>query len=178
MYLSLMHHLIKNECIEHVSRTAHTFELGTIVLFVRYLLNSLFIYTVSVDWLIHSNFRELSTSTVLTVGLLIFCLPSLFHHYIRSRRVLYYPNQSDWCCYYNCSVQNQRCCGRNGWFVHLIWMVRKRPKIFTSVFVKILYFQRSSCCFGDARWLVLNFRGFPSFCEDSKTVECIYSVVL
>jgi hypothetical protein len=40
-------HLIKNECIEHVSRTtAHTFELCTIVLFVRYLLNTLFIYTV------------------------------------------------------------------------------------------------------------------------------------
>jgi hypothetical protein len=119
---------------------------------------------------IHSNFRELSTSTVSTVGLLISCLLSLFHHYIRSRRVLYYPNQSDWCCYYNCSVQNQRCCGRNGWFVHLIWMVRKRPKIFTSIFVK-------SCIFNVHRvgwsW---SFRGFRSFCEDSKTVGCIYTV--
>ena len=53
MYLNLMHHVAIQSnfhliifCIEHVSRTAHTFELYTIVLFVRYLLNTLFIYTV------------------------------------------------------------------------------------------------------------------------------------
>ena len=169
MYLNLMHHvaiqsnfhLIIFFCIEHVSRTAHTFELCTIVLFVRYLLNTLFIYTVDSFIRISENYLRLQ-----------YCR---FANFLLTRRVLYYPNQSDWCCYYNCSVQNQRCCGRNGWFVHLIWMVRKRPKIFTSVFVK-------SCIFNVHRVVLVmlvgwswSFRGFRSFCEDSKTVECIYS---